>query len=290
MNETIKIGDFSVTVEARFPGVSQPLLVAEDGYISDVNVLPEKFFVVVTVNPMILCTGVIMNGGQNKTMSDSPFRMDGNHMVFRRDMQVFRTSNGAAHMRPGQNNVRFALLSRDGSVEYYEVSLSIQVDKLFLTIQRKGKGHFYQTKGTLECTGIRDELRDLLAGIFKKELESWRLPAGGKDETVPLPESRDPSNGVVPWYDDGRQTGMLEVYEGEEKPLRPVSVSWQACPPRGENGRRYLMAGEVVRILEERQRKDTRSSIKTEATKVEIITAVAPPVITSPRQATTGTS
>ena len=295
-NKTISLGDFRVIVETRFSQRDyQTLAVADDGYIGESSILPDNFLLTVEVNPKVRCTGVIMTGaGDKKTMSQSPFRMERGFMIIQRDMRICRNGDdGFDYFRPGQNDIRFALLSGDGSVEYYQVGLVVQLGKLFLATQKKGNGHFYRTEEKiLRCTGIRDELQDLLIKVFGKYLEQWVLPGNGADEGVALPESREPGTGVVNWYDDFRQTGMLDVWDGPDNPFKPVAVSWRACPPRGTNGRQYLSPGEIVRIDEIRPRHDTRSKMKEEATKVTHVATVTDDLtnVAKPRQATAATT
>ncbi len=206
--------------------------------------------------------------GKEVVMRAEPFRekVDGNVRIHMSAVHVNTQTGGTT---PGGNDVRIAVISPGFEIEYYQLALVVQDDKLWVVNQQKGRGAFYRSPdGLVGCTGIRAELSAELAHLVEEKV----LPRLSEVPEVEIPNPpREEKTAVVEWYDDARQVGMLNVWQGEDNAYLSAKIHWTQCPARGVTGRRFLKQGELVKFDKLAEKSDRRSKIALEAQGVTLL-------------------
>jgi hypothetical protein len=177
-------------------------------------------------------------------------RQEGDAMFgtsFDQTIKVNEVMFDAMATKPGENDIRLIVLSRNGELTYIQYAIVSQWKKAWLIGQVKVSGQLYRSpEGQLRMNEkIRPELLEILRKI--KKLEKINLPS-----TDEMPESAveagfpalGEGEGIVDWYDECRQTGAI-IVSCDGRPV-PVKVHFSQCPVHTKNGWRGLSKGDRI--------------------------------------------
>jgi len=167
--------------------------------------------------------------------------------LFMKKIPVDRVYGGILTTKYSTNNLRLAVLGRQGKLTIWEIAIVSQDGLFFLTQQMVYQEvQFFKNGRGLSCPYFEEERRKWpqLVKMLKPIMEDKKLlPISAYNPPSPLQiEGLEKNQGIVDWWGLALQMGVIII----DKEGTAARVHWKNLPPNINGGLRKLEAGQLV--------------------------------------------